>query len=53
MTEIVNTYAAGLEIFLGGMPEDVIALAATGLALAVGVFFAALPILLIRKGVRK
>lgn len=53
MTDLIAAYTEGFSIFFEGMPSDVISLAVTGIALAVGCFFVALPILLIRKGVHK
>lgn len=49
MNEIVDAYVEGLQPFLGGMPTQVIYLAATGLTLAAAVFFAAIPFLIFRR----
>lgn len=49
MTDLIAAYTDAFNIFFAGMPEGVIALAVTGIALASGVFFASLPFLIFRK----
>ncbi len=49
MSDIIDAYVEGLQPFLGGMPTQVITLAAVGFALATAVFFAALPFLIFRR----
>lgn len=52
MSAILSAYNAAFSVFFAGMPEDIASLAVCGLALAVNVLFAALPILIIRKGMK-
>ena len=49
MTDIIEAYVEGLQPFLGGMPTQVIYLAAVGLTLATATFFACLPFLIFRR----
>ena len=49
MSDIIDAYVAGLQPFLGCMPEPVITLAAVGFALATALFFAAIPFLIFRR----
>ena len=48
MTEIMNVYNDALQIFLGGMNEDVINLAVVGITLTTELLFFALPIILVK-----
>ena len=50
MNAIMSAYNAAFSVFFAGMPEDTTQLAICGLTVAINVFFASLPILLIRKG---
>lgn len=49
MNEIIEAYTSAFNIFFAGMPEGVISLAVTGIALTSSVFFASLPFLIFRK----
>lgn len=49
MTELYNVLYDAFGIFFDGMPQDTYSLAVTGIMLAVGLFFAALPFLIFRR----
>lgn len=49
MADIILAYKEGLYPFLGGMPDDIIRLAAIGIALTVGAFFFSIPFLIVRR----
>lgn len=49
MTELYNGLYSAFDIFFNGMPPDTYSLAVTGLMLAAGIFFAALPFLIFKK----
>lgn len=48
MTDVITAYTDAFQIFLSGMPENVISLAVTGLALATELLFFSIPFLLVK-----